>query len=253
MKSSGKQAGEARWRDSMIFWVLLFTVLGIFSYYLSRLQPFPEKGGLFSAVLLFSALILWIASTSPREVEGDFPAVLSVFLGGLFVVSGIVSMSISKTDVIVAPLGGILFCLGGISLLSSRWDYAGQAEQIGSFILASIMVVTELYLVFRGLVIGVPGIAWSKSGLRQIHRGLLIGPRGAISHFEKSWDMQEEWINSMSHAALVLIHKHLGNSEEERLNLTELEKLGGWGSIDSSWKEAIERGLQNSRPSAEYD
>ena len=253
MKSSGRPAGEARWGDSMIFWVLLFAVLGIFSYYLSRLQPFPEKGGLFSAVLLLSALILWIASTSPREVEGDFPAVLSVFLGGLFVVSGIVSMSISKTDVIVAPLGGILFCLGGISLLSSRWDYAGQAEQIGSFILASIMVVTELYLVFRGLVIGVPGIAWSKSGLRQIHRGLLIGPRGAISHFEKSWDMQEEWINSMSHAALVLIHKHLGNSEEERLNLAELEKLGGWSSIDSSWTDAIEVGLQNSSLSVEYD
>ena len=89
--------------------------------------------------------------------------------------------------------------------------------------------------------------------MRQIHRGLLIGPRGAISHFEKSWDMQEEWINSMSHAALVLIHKHLGNSEEERLNLAELEKLGGWSSIDSSWKDAIEGGLQNSRPSVEYD
>mgnify|MGYP003325416497 FL=1 len=173
-KNSGRLAGEALWSDEMIFWVLLYAILGIFSYYLSRLQPFPEKGGVFSAVLLVSALILWIASTSPRETEGDFPAVLSVFLGGVFIVSGITSMSISKTDVIVAPLGGVLFCLGGISLLSSRWEFAGQTEQIGSFVLASIMVMTELYLAFRGLVIGVPGIAWSKSGLRQIHRGLLL-------------------------------------------------------------------------------
>ncbi len=158
-------------------------------------------------------------------------------------VLGVWNMGVTKEDVILAPLGGVLFCVGGISLLAGRWEEAGQTEQIGSFILASTLVMLEIYLVFRGLVVGVPGITWSKSGLRQIHRGLIHGPNGAISHFERSWDMEEPWINSMSHAALVLIHGKHGNTDEEKLHLRELEKEGGWGSVDSSWAEAIEAAL----------
>ena len=232
----------------MFLWIVLLCGLGWYCYYLSRLQPFPEKGNRFAMILFTGALILWISSTSPEEVGGDLPAAISVFLGGVFVVTGIRDMSIMKTDVIVAPLAGILFCIGGISLLSSRWEVATQMEQIGSFLLASTMVTVELYLSFRGLVIGVPGIAWSKSGLRQIHRGLILGPNGAIAHFERSWDVEDQWINSMSYAALVLIHRHLGNLEDEEQSLAELEDLGGWESVDSSWTQAVEEGLLASVP-----
>ena len=232
----------------MLLWIVLLCGLGAYCYYLSRLQPFPEKGNRLAMVLFSGALILWISSTSPEEAGDDLPAAISVFLGGVFVVTGIRDMSIMKTDVIVAPLAGILFCVGGISLLSSRWEVATQTEQIGSFFLASTMVTVELYLAFRGLVIGVPGIAWSKSGLRQIHRGLILGSNGAIAHFERSWDVEDQWINSMSYAALVLIHRHLGNLEDEEKSLAELEKLGGWGSVDSSWTQAVEEGLLASVP-----
>ena len=232
----------------LFLWISLLLVLGAYCYYLSRLQPFPEKGSRFAMFLSAGALILWIASTSPEGAGEDLPASISVFLGGVFVVFGIRDMSLTKTDVIVAPLAGVLFCIGGISLLSSRWEFAGQAEQIGSFLLASTMVTLEMYLAFRGLVIGVPGIAWSKSGLRQIHRGLIEGPNGAKAHFERSWDMEDQWINSMSYAALILIHRHLKDQEEERGCLVELEKLGGWETVDESWIEAIERGLSASDP-----
>ena len=232
----------------MLLWIVLLCGLGGYCYYLSRLQPFPEKGNRFAMVLFTGALILWISSTSPEEVGGDLPAAISVFLGGIFVVTGIRDMSIMKTDVIVAPLAGILFCIGGISLLSSRREVATQMEQIGSFLLASTMVTVVLYLSFRGLVIGVPGIAWSKSGLRQIHRGLILGSNGAIAHFERSWDVEDQWINSMSYAALVLIHRHLGNIEEEEQSLAEFEELGGWESVDSSWTQAVEEGLLASVP-----
>jgi len=232
----------------MLLWITLMLVLGGYCFYLSRLQPFPERGLRLALMLFASALILWISSTNPEGAGEDLPAAFSVFLGGFFVVLGIRDMSVMKTDVIVAPLAGILFCIGGISLLSSRWEVADQMEQIGSFILASTMVTVEFYLVFRGLVIGVPGIAWSKSGLRQIHRGLIHGPNGAISHFERSWDVEDQWINSMSHAALILIHRHLGNSLEEVRSLEELEKLGGWETVDSSWTDAIKQGLSDSEP-----
>ena len=232
----------------MLLWIVLLCGIGGYCYYLSRLQPFPEKGNRFAMILFAGALILWMSSTSPGGVGSDLPAAISVFLGGVFVVSGIRDMSLMKTDVIVAPLAGILFCVGGISLLSSRWEVATQTEQIGSFLLASTMVTVEMYLAFRGLVIGVPGIAWSKSGLRQIHRGLILGPNGAIAHFERSWDVEDQWINSMSFAALVLIHRHLGNLDDEGKNLVELEKLGGWESVYSSWIKAVEDGLSASVP-----
>ena len=232
----------------MLMWITAMFVLGGYCYYLSRLQPFPERGRRFALLLFGSAMILWISSTNPEGTGEDLPAAISVFFGGLFVILGIRDMSLTKTDVIVAPLAGLLFCIGGISLLSSRWELASQTEQIGSFILASTMVILEFYLVFRGLVIGVPGIAWSKSGLRQINRGLIHGPNGAISHFERSWDVEDQWINSMSHAALVLIHRHLGNSQDEIKNMRELEKLGGWESVDPSWIDAINRGLIDSEP-----
>lgn len=239
--------GVAEWRIKMLFWIVLFCLVGSYSLYLSRLQPFPEQASRFAWILLATALFLWITSTSPREASEDLPSVVSVVIGGAFVILGIRNMSITKMDVIVAPLAGILFCVGGISLLASRWEFATQPEQIGSFILACIMVFLELYLAFRGLVLGIPGIAWSKSGLRQIHRGLILGPNGAISHFERSWDMEEQWINSMSYSALVLIHRHLGNSKEEKDNLEELQKLGGWESVDSSWIDAIESGLASTK------
>ncbi len=230
----------------MLFWIGLFFLVGSAGYYLSSLQPFPEIGGRFSSVVVICAFLLWIVSTSPRQGSAFFPAVLAVFVGGISAIMGARSMGVTKKDVIVAPLGGILFCFGGVSLLSVNWGDASQTEQIGSFLLASTMVSIEIYLAFRGLVIGVPGIAWSKSGLRQIHRGLILGPNGAIAHFERSWDMEDPWINAMSHAALTLIHRSLGDSEKEGFHSVELEKGGGWVSIDSSWTDAIESALKES-------
>jgi hypothetical protein len=55
--------------------------------------------------------------------------------------------------------------------------------------------------------------------------------------------MEDPWINSMSHAALALIHRHSGNEEEERGHVLELEKAGGWESVDQSWLGAIEKAL----------
>ena len=60
--------------------------------------------------------------------------------------------------------------------------------------------------------------------------------------------MEEQWINSMSYSALVLIHRHLGNLDDEEKNIAELEKLGGWESVDSSWTQAVEDGLLSSVP-----
>ena len=225
-------------------WILLFLILGVTVFWYSRKQPFPEISGFFSSILFITAAILWMATSAPRGEGNELaPAYISTFIGGCAVIYGVIKMSVTDDDVIVAPFGGILFCIGSITLLTERWNEAEQMEQIGSFILASILVGLEIYLVFRGLIIGVQGISWSKSGLRQISRGLIHGKDGAIAHFEKSWDMDKQWINAMSHAALALIYEK-ENEEKSRLeHVMELEKIGGWSSVDKSWIEAIRKHL----------
>jgi len=227
----------------MIFWIVLFLGLGLVVLYYSRHQPFPEISGRFALLLLVSGGLLWLSTTAPRETGESVPAVVATVVGGAAVVIGVIQMSMLRNDVIVAPFGGVLLCMGAISLMVERWAGMGQTEQIGSFAVASLVVMLEIYLAFRGLVIGVQGVSWSKSGLRQVRRGLIHGPNGAISHFERSWDMEYPWIDAMSHAALILIHRHGGDSEAEAEHVVELEKVGGWESVDQSWIETIEEAL----------
>ena len=107
-----------------------------------------------------------------------------------------------------------------------------------------LFVLLVIYLLFSGLVVGIQGITWSQSGLRQLERGLIHGPHGAISHFERSWDMEDPALNAMSHAALALIHRSF-NQEEYENHLKRLERFGGWDSVDPSWIEAINSRLKN--------
>ena len=226
-----------------MFWIVLFLGLGLVVLYYSRHQPFPEISGRFALLLLVAGGMLWLSTTAPRETGESVPAVVATVVGGAAVVIGVIQMSMLKNDVIVAPFGGVLLCMGAISLMVERWAGMEQTEQIGSFAIASLLVMLEIYLAFRGLVIGVQGISWSKSGLRQVRRGLIHGPNGAISHFERSWDMENPWIDAMSHAALILIHRHAGDSEAEAEHVVVLEKVGGWESVDQSWIETIEEAL----------
>ena len=65
--------------------------------------------------------------------------------------------------------------------------------------------------------------------------------------------MEDPWINAMSHAALALIHRHSGDAGTEREHIVELEKSGGWESVDQSWIEAIEEALSQIRSAPNRD
>ena len=43
------------------------------------------------------------------------------------------------------------------------------------------------------------------------------------------------------------------NEEEERGHVLELEKAGGWESVDQSWLDAIEKALNQVRPGSLRD
>ncbi len=229
---------------SLSFWIIFYFLIGGVILYYSKFQPFPEIGGRYSFLILFLGIIYAIASTAPRDTIEEFPALVSVFVGSFGVIFGVRHMVVTKQDVILAPFAGILLCIGTIDLFTVDWVNSTMNEQIMSFIIASIIVMLEIYLAFRGLVVGVPGISWSKSGLRQIKRGLIYGKNGAIEHFNKSWDMNDPWLNTMSHAALLLIYEKIGNEKKTEEHLLGLEKEGGWEALDESWTEVIKNSLK---------
>lgn len=223
----------------MLVWVILFTVISIGLFWYARHQPFPEHGNLAGSIFVLTALILYIALGSPRPTAATVPPVLAIILGGWFTIIGGYHMGRTQRDVIVAPFSGIVLVSGIFGLVTLDWTEQTTTEQIGNFILASIFVLLEIYLLFRGLVVGIQGITWSKSGLRQLERGLIQGERGAISHFERSWDMEDPALSAMAHAALALIHKYNGDIEKYENHVNRLDRFGGWESVDPSWLDVI--------------
>jgi hypothetical protein len=107
-----------------------------------------------------------------------------------------------------------------------------------------VVIFLEIFLFWKGLVIGVQGISWSQAALRQLDRGLLEGERGAISMFEKSWSVDESWLDAMSHSALVRIHRFQGNSKAEKKHADLLERLGGEDSVEKAWLEKVDSCLK---------
>ncbi|MBR18795.1 MAG: hypothetical protein CMA64_01385 [Euryarchaeota archaeon] len=229
----------------MMGWIFLFLGIGGSCFWLSWHQPFPEISRRYAYLVLMAGSVLIISEQAPRETSETVPMYFALGLGVLGTLKGSWDMTRTMRDVIVAPFAGGMLCAGSAALLVGWWDEGGTYEHISSFILVSVLILMEIYLVFRGLIIGVPGLSWSKAGLRQIQRGLLDGPSGAISCFERSWDADEEWLGAMSHAALIRIYIHLEQEESANNSEKYLEEFGGWEVVDSAWIEAIDSALNS--------
>lgn len=212
--------------------------------WLSRAQPFPEIGARWAWLMLCFAGLLAIASQGTRQTDSDVAPILSALIGGIGVIVGVRSASILKRDVIVAPFASVWLAVGTISLLSSGWSHYNQTEQIIGFILASSVTFLAVFLLWKGLIIGVQGIAWSQAALRQLERGLIEGERGAISMFEKSWNSDENWLDAMSHAALVKLYKHRGNERKAKHHAKRLNRLGGLESVNRAWVKKIDSSVR---------
>jgi hypothetical protein len=211
--------------------------------WMSRAQPFPEIGGRWGWVMLSIAGILAISVTSPREMNPNVPVITAGLIGGLGIVVGAMHDR-RKQDVILAPFAGMWFVAATVTALVDGWSVYSQNEQWVGFVLATVVIFLEIFLFWKGLVIGVQGISWSQAALRQLDRGLLEGERGAISMFEKSWSVDESWLDAMSHSALVRIHKFQGNSKAEKKHADLLERLGGEESVEKAWLDKVDSCLK---------
>ena len=223
----------------MLGWIAFLGGTSVMLLWMSRAQPFPEIGGRWAWLMLALTGILAIAMNSPRAMNPYLPVIVAGGIGGLGVVVGAMHDR-RKQDVILAPFAGFWFMAATVSALADGWVSYNQTEQWGGFILATIVILLEVFLFWKGLIIGVQGISWSQAALRQLDRGLIDGERGAISMFEKSWSVEESWLDAMSHAALVRIHNSQGNSLAASKHAELLERLGGEGSVEAEWLAKID-------------
>ena len=225
-------------------WVVLLAFIGGILVYFSRDQPFPEISKKHGLILLSIAGMLWISAASPRQYdEARVAATIVTIVGGIQMLIGAWHIAITNRDVIVGPLAGVLLCAGTGALFAEDWALSSSAEQGTAFITLSVLILLEVYIFFKGMIVGTTARMWSAAGLRQVERGLLSGTRGAIGYFERAWDFEEEYINAMSHLALTKIHSHLGNNELASEHHEKLQRLGGEESMDSAWIDALETSL----------
>ena len=133
----------------------------------SRHQPFQRLVGVF--LLFFSVFLCCYGYLVPlqgnlRRGSGDY-SFFDRRAGCRFR-----SYSKAITDVVVAPFGGILLCIGSISLLSG--DGGICSDRANSVLRSSLNFGYVGVSLLWGLVMGIQGISWSKSGLGQVRRAV---------------------------------------------------------------------------------
>ena len=162
-------------------------------------------------------------------------------------------MLVSREEVIVAPLAGILFSVSATAIMAEQWDSLTVFEEYAAF--ATIVVIggCQTWLVFRGLLIGRLPLAWSKAGLVALERGQVSGSHGALECFEKAWDLEEEHLNPMAWIALQRIHSFIGNDIEAEHWGKRLSESGGEDAVAKEWIYAIESALNSQQPESEEE
>ena len=226
--------------------VLLTCFVGATVVGMSKRQPFPDVSQRFGIMLLLIGLLGILAQNAPEPPSDRFWQFTLTFVGGVGVVIGMKHLAYTRMDVLIAPFSGILLCAGSIGLLWDEWGQLSQFEQIAAFVLAAFLCIGEVYLVFRGLLIGRLPLAWSQAGLRNLQRGLIDGPNGAIACFEKAWDVEKEHLNPMAYLALQRINEAKGDVNETNKWAELLLEQGGENAVDEAWINAIEDALISS-------
>jgi hypothetical protein len=233
-------------RNGMDNWpfILLEAAVGLCLLVMSRQQPFPGPARRMGWLMITIFALFVLAETAPRDVEVLSHLVLLIILGGLGTLKGIHNMIITRREVLVAPFSGALFCAGSIGLMAEEWLNLSQFEQIAAFLTAVLLIGGQVWLVFRGLLIGRLPLAWSQAGIQALQRGLIEGEHGAIWCFERAWDLEEEHLNPMAWIALEKINRHLGNDSSADEWQVRAAESGGIEAVAGEWIDAIEQALK---------
>ena len=211
----------------------------------SKSQPFPNPSRRLGSVLLLVATLFLIGQSAPRPASVNGHMAFLSIIGALGLIFGVHHMLNTRREVLVAPMSGFLFCVGVGGLMIQTWSSLTTIEQWSGFLALVVLSGGQVWLVFRGLLIGRLPLAWSQAGMVALSRGQISGEHGAISCFEKAWDVDEEHLNPMAYVALHRIHEFLGDKEEAEKWFENLIDSGGEDAVAPEWIEAIENSLAN--------
>ena len=233
--------------ESSTRWLLILFefIIAIILIMGSKSQPFPNPSRRLGSVLLLVATLFLIGQSAPRPASVNGHMAFLSIIGALGLIFGVHHMLNTRREVLVAPMSGFLFCVGVGGLMIQTWSSLTTIEQWSGFLALVVLSGGQVWLVFRGLLIGRLPLAWSQAGMVALSRGQISGEHGAISCFEKAWDVDEEHLNPMAYVALHRIHEFLGDKEEAQKWFENLIDSGGEDAVAPEWIEAIENSLAN--------
>ncbi|MBT04411.1 MAG: hypothetical protein CMA92_01395 [Euryarchaeota archaeon] len=233
--------------ESSTRWLLILFefIIAIILIMGSKSQPFPNPSRRLGSVLLLVATLFLIGQSAPRPASVNGHMAFLSIIGALGLIFGVHHMLNTRREVLVAPMSGFLFCVGVGGLMIQTWSSLSTIEQWSGFLALVVLSGGQVWLVFRGLLIGRLPLAWSQAGMVALSRGQISGEHGAISCFEKAWDVDEEHLNPMAYVALHRIHEFLGDKEEAEKWFENLIDSGGEDAVAPEWIEAIENSLSN--------
>ena len=202
--------------ESSTRWILILFefAIGLILYLGSKSQPFPTPSRRLGMLLLMLACLLLLGQTAPRPASVNGHLTFLSVIGAFGLLFGVHHMLRTRREVLVAPMSGFLFCVGVGGLMIQTWSTLNTMEQWSGFLALVVLSGGQVWLVFRGLLIGRLPLAWSQAGIVALNRGQISGPHGALSCFEKAWDVDEEHLNPMAYVALHRINQFLGNENE---------------------------------------
>jgi len=233
--------------ESSTRWLLILFefIIAIILIMGSKSQPFPNPSRRLGSVLLLVATLFLIGQSAPRPASVNGHMAFLSIIGALGLIFGVHHMLNTRREVLVAPMSGFLFCVGVGGLMIQTWSSLTTIEQWSGFLALVVLSGGQVWLVFRGLLIGRLPLAWSQAGMVALSRGQISGEHGAISCFEKAWDVDEEHLNPMAYVALHRIHEFLGDKDEAEKWFENLIDSGGEDAVAPEWIEAIENSLAN--------